>query len=417
MYVCAPHTVYSTDRWHQTGAASGMLVAIRSDLGHPLSAGEQELIVSATTVGAILGSLFAGRLADWAGRKKVMLAAALFFLLGGLEQAASQVIQELVVGRGIQGIAVGMASMVTPLFLAEVAPSDVRGRLVGINSLLITGGQVVSYIVSAVFYHMPHGWRWMALSGCVPAVVQLLSLIALDESPRWLIHQGRVSQARHVLGRIYPGAQFLAIESEITRITNTFGQTAYEARASARAANTEQRAVQPGRGGARLRVKMWWRNAGESIQGSFSAGTAQLKSLFGVRANRRALELAAGLLFFQQMIGFNSLMYFSSKLLLMAGFENPNAMAVGIAVANLMGTVIAIRLVDKVGRRRLMLYTIAFAAVSLGFLATALYNVDMKDVTEQPASHSGSDSSSATPAGHAGWAYASLTAVRTATFS
>jgi MFS transporter, SP family, solute carrier family 2 (myo-inositol transporter), member 13 len=99
---------------------AGLLVAIKSDLGHVLSAGEQELIVSATTVGAIVGSLFAGKLSDWLGRKVTMIAAGVCFLLGSLEQSASQVVRELVLGRFIQGLAVGMASMVTPTFLAEV---------------------------------------------------------------------------------------------------------------------------------------------------------------------------------------------------------------------------------------------------------------------------------------------------------
>ncbi len=103
-----------------TGVASGMLVAIHDDLGHVLSSGEQELIVSATTVGAIFGSLVAGRLADWAGRKKVMIAAGVCFFLGSVEQAASQVVRELVLGRVIQGLAVGMSSMVIPTYLAEM---------------------------------------------------------------------------------------------------------------------------------------------------------------------------------------------------------------------------------------------------------------------------------------------------------
>lgn len=406
-----------------------MLVAIHGGLGHPLSAGEQELIVSATTVGAILGSLCAGRLADWIGRKKVMLGAALFFLVGGLEQAASQVVQELVLGRGIQGIAVGMASMVTPTFLAEVAPSDVRGRLVGVNSLLITGGQVVAYAISALFYHTPLGWRWMALSGCVPAVVQLISLVALDESPRWLVHQGRVSQARHVLGRIYSTASFTAIEEEITRITNTFGQTAYEAHASNRQPDESAHAVTIPGGG--IWHELWSRckhgstQARRSIKHGVHTAKAQLKLLLGAPANRRALELAAGLLCFQQAVGFNSLMYFSGRLLFMVGFENPNAMAMGIAIANLAGTVGAIRLVDSVGRRSLLLYTIALAAGSLAFLAIALQHINLKDVAEQVSPNSStagfasgsyassSQHPSASPDGQSGWAYVSLAAVCT----
>lgn len=102
-----------------TGIASGMLVAIHQDLGHTLSAVEQEVIVSATTVGAIIGALSAGRLSDWIGRKRVMVIAGIFFALGSVEQAASQVFRELVLGRVLVGLGVGAASMVVPTFLAE----------------------------------------------------------------------------------------------------------------------------------------------------------------------------------------------------------------------------------------------------------------------------------------------------------
>lgn len=102
-----------------TGIASGMLVAIHQDLGHVLSAAEQEIIVSATTVGAIIGALSAGRLSDWIGRKRVMVIAGVFFALGSVEQAASQVVRELVLGRVLVGLGVGAASMVVPTYLAE----------------------------------------------------------------------------------------------------------------------------------------------------------------------------------------------------------------------------------------------------------------------------------------------------------
>lgn len=95
-----------------TGIASGMLVAIHQDLGHELSSGEQELIVSATTIGAIVGSMTAGRTSDWLGRKKVQIAASILFILGSVEQAAAQVLRELVLGRLLVGLGVGMASMV-----------------------------------------------------------------------------------------------------------------------------------------------------------------------------------------------------------------------------------------------------------------------------------------------------------------
>uniref|UniRef100_V5GJV6 Major facilitator superfamily (MFS) profile domain-containing protein n=1 Tax=Kalmanozyma brasiliensis (strain GHG001) TaxID=1365824 RepID=V5GJV6_KALBG len=311
-----------------TGIASGMLVAIHADLGHDLSEGEQELIVSATTVGAILGSIVAGRMADWLGRKKVMVGAGILFLLGAMEQAASQVVRELVLGRVLVGLGVGMASMVVPTYLAEIAPTKVRGRIIGINSLLITGGQVIAYLIDAAFYNLPHGWRWMVLAGGVPAIFQLIGMIYLDESPRWLVARGRIIRARHVLQRIYPRASVRAIDNEIERIARSMEGT------------TQRDAVDPD-----------------------SAHAADP----------------------QQLVGFNSLMYFSGRLLLMAGFVlNPNAAAVGIAIANFVGTLIAMRYIDIWGRRKLLLYTTAAMTFFLSLVAIGFSQIDLGPITGGP---------------------------------
>ncbi|KDN39621.1 general substrate transporter [Tilletiaria anomala UBC 951] len=404
-----------------TGVASGMLVAIRGDLGHTLSSGEQELIVSATTIGAIVGSIGASSLSDWLGRKSVMITAAVCFLLGSLEQGASQVVRELVLGRLIQGLAVGMASMVTPTYLAEVAPTSIRGRLVGLNSLLITGGQVLAYALDAIFYNAPHGWRWMVLSGAVPAIVQLLGLFALDESPRWLVSKGRISGARKVLQKIYPEASFAQVDEQIKRIQRSFSSdTAYEAMAARAAAriDAEVAAVAPSPTTSVVRQVISSRlqlpaARLPNVSGAAEKAKGKFELLLKDKANRKALILACGLQFFQQACGFNSLMYFSGRLLLMAGFsKNPNATAIGIAVANMVGTIGAMRLVDSLGRRKLLLWTTAAAAVSLMLLAGSFSLIRMEDVTDgfQPTAGAGSGASG-DPEGVQGWAYVSLAAM------
>lgn len=113
-------------------------------------------MVSATTLGALGSSVGAGYLADTFGRKPIIILAALLFILGSLEQAASQVLKELVVGRVIVGLAVGLASMVLPAYIAEVAPAAVRGQLITTLIVLITGGQVLAYLVGFAFFHIPH---------------------------------------------------------------------------------------------------------------------------------------------------------------------------------------------------------------------------------------------------------------------
>lgn len=376
-----------------TGIASGMLVAIHADLGHDLSEGEQELIVSATTVGAILGSIVAGRMADWLGRKKVMVGAGILFLLGAMEQAASQVVRELVLGRVLVGLGVGMASMVVPTYLAEIAPTKVRGRIIGINSLLITGGQVIAYLIDAAFYNLPHGWRWMVLAGGVPAIFQLIGMIYLDESPRWLVARGRIIRARHVLQRIYPQASTRTIDNEIERIARSMEGT------------TRRDAVDPDHAhGADRQTEQQDMHGGSSdlqaTLGRVAAAPAQLTSsarqtttkvkgklnlLLRDSTHRRALIIACALQAFQQATGFNSLMYFSSRLLLMAGFVlNPNAAAVGIAIANFIGTLVAMRYIDIWGRRKLLLYTTAAMTFFLALVAIGFSQIDLGPTTGGP---------------------------------
>ena len=404
-----------------TGIASGMLVAIHEDLGHELSEGEQELIVSATTVGAIIGAVIAGRMADWLGRKKVsnhperarkslvplltpvpqvMIASGVLFLLGSLEQAASQVVRELVLGRVMVGLGVGMASMVVPTYLAEVAPSDLRGRIVGINSLLVTGGQVIAYVIDAAFYNLPKGWRWMVLAGGAPALIQLIGLFYLDESPRWLVARGKVISARHVLMRIYPTATNHEIDAEIERMQDSMhGTTHQESQDSSDDDQQQQRHSDDGeRRGFPLP-----RRAPELLSAASTKGLeakSKLHMLWNEPANRRALILACGLQLFQQTVGFNSLMYFSGRLLLMAGFANPNAAAVGIAVANFVGTVVAMRFLDSWGRRKLLLWTTAGMAVSLALLSITFGQMELG-----PTSGSGSGSGAGAASG---WAYLAL---------
>lgn len=375
-----------------TGIASGMLVAIHADLGHELSEGEQELIVSATTVGAILGSIVAGRMADWLGRKKVMMGSGILFLLGALEQAASQVVRELVLGRVLVGLGVGMASMVVPTYLAEVAPTKVRGRVVGINSLLVTGGQVIAYLIDAAFYHLPHGWRWMVLAGGIPAVFQLVGMIYLDESPRWLVARGRIIRARRVLQRIYPHASVRMIDNEIDRIARSMQGATQRDSVDPDAYQTADRRAEEDTQGPHNDV--------QSTLGRISAAPAQITStarettthvksklnmLLHDPTHRRALMIACALQFFQQATGANSLLYYSSRLLMMAGFVvNPNAAAIGIAIANFGGTVIAVRHIDSWGRRRLLLYTTAAMAFFLALVAIGFSQIDLGPVTGSP---------------------------------
>ncbi|KAK0518992.1 hypothetical protein OC834_007535 [Tilletia horrida] len=341
---------------------SGDAAAAAASPHRPLTSGEQELIVSITTVGAIVGALGSAYLSRFWGRRTLIMVSSILFALGSIEQAASQYVRELVLGRAIVGVAIGLASMITPTYLSEVCPAEVRGRLIALNTFFITGGQVIAYIVSASLFHLPHSWRWMILIGVAPAVVQLAGLIYLDESPRWLVSRGRDRQAREVLQRINPFWSASHIEAEISTIKSSSGGSSAESE-----------------------------NASTSTVTSIARSKrrrSEVMSLFRDRTKRKALVLACGLQLFQQLCGFNALCFFGATILRMTGFRsNPVLAALPISIANCIGTAIAMRLVDRpnFGRRRLLLWTTACAALWLALLGAALLGVkDLGDVVEHP---------------------------------
>ena len=191
-----------------TGVISSTLVSIGADLSsRPLTTLDKSLITSATSLFALLASPISGLLADALGRKGVILAADVLFVLGALWQASTGSVTGMIVGRGVVGLAVGSASFVVPLYISELAPARWRGRLVTISTLFITAGQVVAYVVGWLYSYTPHGWRWMVGLGALPALIQLVIMFFMPETPRWLIRDGKANDARKVLKKIYGEGQ------------------------------------------------------------------------------------------------------------------------------------------------------------------------------------------------------------------
>lgn len=193
----------------------------------------------------------------------------------------------------------------------------------------------------------------MVLAGGIPAIVQLVGLVIyLDESPRWLVSKGRHVDARRVLSRIYPMATQAQVSRQVEKIELAM----------------------------RSHVSL------PPTQDSVSTLKSQLSDVVREPNNRKALILACGLQAGQQLTGANSILYYSSRLLLLAGFRtNPNSAAVAVAIANFVGTAIAMRFVDRWGRRRLLLNATAVAAVCLALLALALGMIDTGDVVDDEA--------------------------------
>jgi MFS family permease len=166
---------------------------------------DKSIITSSTSLFALIISPFSSVLADRLGRKHVILYADILFIAGALLQAWSSTVPIMVAGRCIIGAGVGAASFVVPLYIAEVAPAAHRGRLVTLNIMFITLGQVIAYIVGWAFstYGSPAtGWRWMVGLGALPAILQGGMIAFMPETPRWLVKVGRSNMAKEVIRRV-----------------------------------------------------------------------------------------------------------------------------------------------------------------------------------------------------------------------
>jgi len=321
---------------YDTGVISGALVSIGSDLGvETLSAFEKELITSSTTLGALIGGLVAGVISDYIGRKPVLGIANITFIGGAIGQSLSHTITAMVASRFLVGIGVGLAACIVPLYIGELSPTRLRGRMVTVNVIAITFGQVVAYAIGAAFEKSPGGWRWMVGLGAVPAGVQLACLVFLPESPRILIQMDRTSQARSVLKSIYA----YATEDQVDKKLEVLCASVQE-------------------------------SIDISKQDTF---WDKVKSMGLVPERRRALIVACGLQAFQQLCGFNTLMYYSASLFQAVGFNNPTAVGLIVAGTNFLFTLVALKWIDRIGRRRIMLWSSPFMVVGLVLAAISFY--------------------------------------------
>ncbi|CAG8929607.1 unnamed protein product [Penicillium salamii] len=305
---------------YDTGIISAVLVYIGNDLeGRPPTHNEKEMITSLCSAGAFFGAICAGLTADKFGRKNPIYVGCALFTIGAALQGSAYTIPQMAVGRFVVGLGVGSAAMIVPLYVAELAPAQARGRLIGLNNICITGGQVLSYALGAAFANVDHGWRYMVGLGGVPSIILAVLLPWCPQSPRQLVYNGRIDEAKQVLRKIYGHGT----ERQIEVILGTIQDACDEARHM---------------------------NEGESKWD-------KIVQLHRVPANMRALFSACGLMVFSQMSGFNTLMYYSSTLFSMVGFSNPVAVGLIVAAPNLVMAFVNVLLVDRLGRRRLLLYT------------------------------------------------------------
>ncbi len=272
-----------------------------------LDAVREGFAVSSVLVGCVFGASFAGMLSDRFGRKKVLLLSAFLFIVSAIGSALPRTLIEFVIARFVGGLGVGAASMLSPLYIAEISPARIRGRLVSLNQFAIISGILLAYIADWLLVGIgPTNWRWMFASETLPALFFMVFLVFVPESPRWLTKQGMESDALSTLSRI----------------------------------------------GGRQHAEQEMKEIKETI----SLETGSITQLFqpGLRI---ALTIGIVLAILQQITGINTVLYYAPRIFASAGYGQMDSllMAVIVGIVNLLFTIVALWLIDKVGRKILLL--------------------------------------------------------------
>ena len=281
---------------------------------------------SSALLGCVIGVSLAGIASDYGGRKKTLILSGILFFASAIGTAVAESFSTFVVFRVLGGVGVGIASMTSPMYIAEISPAHIRGRMVSVNQFAIVSGMLIVYFVNYFIalggdqsWNVAIGWRWMFASEIAPSVIFLVLLLSVPESPRWLIERGQLDSARHVLVRI-GGPQFAS--TEFQAISET---VAKEARGQLRLFAPEMRFV---------------------------------------------LFLGVTLAVLQQVTGINVFLYYAPEILKQVGSLSDVALleTVVIGAVNLTFTLIAIWTVDRLGRKPLMI----FGSVGMGISLVAM---------------------------------------------
>ncbi len=308
-----------------TGVISGALPFLKASWN--LSSGQQEWITTAALVGAVLGALSSGRITDIFGRKKVILVTAVIFAIGSVLTGASPTPTFLAISRIVLGIAIGISSFTVPLYISEISPTKIRGALVSSFQLMITIGILVSYFSDLAFADEanPFSWRWMFYVGVFPAIILFVGMLFLPETPRFLIGKGKVEKGRKILSMVEDPA---LVEVAVAKIQEDIRKD--------KLAATDWTEI----------FKPWL---------------------------RKALIIAIGIMFVQQFVGINTIIYYAPTVFIIAGFVGAKAAiaaTVSVGVVNVLSTILSMFLIDKLGRRKLYFIGLTGMAVALTALGT-----------------------------------------------
>jgi MFS transporter, SP family, sugar:H+ symporter len=297
--------------------------------------------VASALLGSAVGAWFAGSLADRIGRVKVMLIAGGLFVISGILSGLAFSIVDLSIWRIVGGIGIGIASVIAPTYIAEVAPAQYRGRLGSLQQMAIVLGIFISQLINYGLGEAAHGettsnlwgiqaWRWMLIIESVPAVIYIGMALIVPESPRYLIASGQTDRAREVLTKVEGGEH---VEDRIAEIRGVMS----------------------------------------------SENKARFRDLLGRRGFLLpVVVIGIGLSVFQQFVGINVIFYYSSLLWQSVGYNVSNSLllSVSTSIVNVVGTVVAISVIDRIGRKPLALIGSFGMSISLAVVAFAFSHVD-----------------------------------------
>lgn len=298
----------------------------------PMSPAVRGFMTAAVPLGALAAASVAGPIVDRLGRRRVLMAAAALFTAAALIAGAITAVWMLVAARLVLGLAIGMASVAAPLYIAEAAPLKQRGSMVATYQLAITVGILGSYLTGLVIPG-PDSWRLMFGLGAVPGVLFLVGLPFLPESPRWLMRKGFASEARASLQRLRDARSDIA--GELDEVART-----------------------------------------AQAEGGRKVG---YRALFEP-AVRPAMIVAVGLFFLQQLSGINAVIYYAPEIFSKAGFDSAETQILataGIGTVNFVTTIFAMFLIDRVGRRPLLVLGFAGTAATMLIVALAVVNASL----------------------------------------
>lgn len=310
-----------------TGIINGALPTLRESFN--LSPNQESNVVSAVLFGAMFGPFLAGFLTDLLGRKKINLIAAIVFVIGSVVVAMANSVETLIAGRLILGLAIGVVAATIPLYLAELSPKDKRGTLVTYFQLAITLGILLSFLIAYIFEKQAEAWRPMFWAGFVPAIILLIGMLIIPESPRWLITKRREPEALEILTRLR-GAEKAQLE---------FNET-------------------------------------KEIIAHEKQQKGDWKEFFSAKL-RIPLLIGVGIFCIQQFSGINAIIYFSTDIFKSMFSGSQAALAtVGVGIVNTCATIFGMRLLDKWGRKPLLYTGLLGTAFCLATVGLAFYFKD-----------------------------------------